>query len=185
MTNFEPEEAANLKDAERYRALRNDVAEGTGLYSHSRFGPVCATPEQLDAKADAMRRMSKSLFQLGEFVLHSGQKSIFKIECDNLTDEDIETFAKMASHISFKSVEGIPRGGVRFAEALKKYTDPDSDLHLVVDDVFTTGASMQEAIAAARWRGEEVVRGLAIFSRGTPDDGTEIIFSLNAFWGSL
>jgi hypothetical protein len=55
MTNFEPEEAANLKDAERYRALRNDVAEGTGLYSHSRFGPVCATPEQLDAKADAMR----------------------------------------------------------------------------------------------------------------------------------
>lgn len=44
-----------VRDAERYQALRKDVATGTGLYSHSRFGPVCATPEQLDEKADVLR----------------------------------------------------------------------------------------------------------------------------------
>ncbi len=45
-----------VRDAERYRALRKDVADGTGLYSHCRFGPICAAPEQLDAKADSLRR---------------------------------------------------------------------------------------------------------------------------------
>lgn len=134
--------------------------------------------------------MSDSLFQLGEFELHSGQKSIFKIECDNLTDEDIETFAKMVSHVSFKSVEGIPRGGVRFAKALEKYIDPDSEVHLVVDDVLTTGSSMVEAIEAATDRGEEVVRGIAIFTRGPNPNrcvraNATSIFYLNRFWSDL
>lgn len=132
--------------------------------------------------------MGASLFQLGNFVLHSGQESIFKIECDNLTDEDIETFAKLAGHISFKSVEGIPRGGIRFAEALKKYLDPESEVHLIVDDVVSTGASMDVAMAAATDRGEKVVRSLSIFSRQAPNanrPSIPSIFSLNRFWSSL
>lgn len=38
-----------------------------------------------------------NLFQTGNFKLHSGKTSNFKIECDALTDEDLETFAKLIS----------------------------------------------------------------------------------------
>jgi hypothetical protein len=36
-----------------------------------------------------------NLFQLGDFHLHSGQKSKYKINCDALTDEDWRTLAMM------------------------------------------------------------------------------------------
>ncbi len=126
-----------------------------------------------------------NLFQLGEFELHSGQKSIFKIECDDLSDEDIECFARLVGQVSFKSVEGVPRGGLRFAKALEKYIDPDSETHLVVDDVLTTGGSIKEVMHAARDRGEEVVRGVVIFARGDCIPFVVSVFQLGRFWSDL
>lgn len=86
-----------------------------------------------------------NLFQLGDFVLASKEKSYFKIYCDALSDKDIETLAYMIQRMvgRFSSVEGIPRGGLRLAEALKPYYVCASGPHLIVDDVLTTGSSMQ------------------------------------------
>ncbi len=63
-----------------------------------------------------------SLLKQGEFTLHSGEKSFFKIDCDFLTDEDIETLAFMVSKkIKFSGVSGVPTGGNRLKKALEKY----------------------------------------------------------------
>ena len=88
-----------------------------------------------------------NLFQLGNFVSHAGKELEWKIECDALTDEDWECLAKMISErCQFGSVYGIPRGGVKLANALEKYTTPNNPYRLVVDDVYTTGKSMNEAM---------------------------------------
>jgi hypothetical protein len=128
---------------------------------------------------------SDSIFQLFNFTLPNGDSTFYKIECDNLTDEDIECFAKMVGHVSFKSVEGIPRGGVPFAKALLKYIDPESEVHLVVDDVLASGKSMTDAMQAAFDRGEEVVRGVVIFSRGPKLNNCVPIFQMHPFWSEL
>jgi hypothetical protein len=128
---------------------------------------------------------SDSIFQLFNFTLPNGDSTFYKIECDNLTDEDIECFAKMVGHVSFKSVEGIPRGGVPFAKALLKYTDPESEVHLVVDDVLASGKSITDAMQAAFDGGEEVVRGIVIFSRGPKLNNCVPIFQMHPFWSEL
>ncbi len=127
----------------------------------------------------------QGIFQLFDFALSNGGSSIFKIECDNLTNEDIECFARMVAHVSFKSVESIPKGGIPFAKALEKYIDPESEVHLVVDDVLTSGKSMTDAMQAAFDRGEEVVRGVVIFSRGPKINNCVPIFQMHPFWSEL
>jgi orotate phosphoribosyltransferase len=103
-----------------------------------------------------------SLFNLGDFILHSGVGSSFKIDCDALTDNDLESLASAVSeHFIFSSVEGVPDGGLRFAEALRKYSETSEEIAplLIVDDVLTTGTSMEE-----QRRGREAI-GIVIFSR--------------------
>lgn len=89
-----------------------------------------------------------NLFQLGKFTSHAGNELDWKIECDALTDEDWDCLARMISERcgSFGSVYGIPRGGTKLANALEKYKNPKSIIHLVVDDVWTTGKSMREVM---------------------------------------
>jgi orotate phosphoribosyltransferase len=86
-----------------------------------------------------------NLFQLGEFSLHSGRTSNFKIECDALTDGDIECLASMLNLRVpvFSSVIGIPEGGLRLAHAMEQYTSK-SGPPLIVDDVYTTGKSFMD-----------------------------------------
>lgn len=64
-----------------------------------------------------------NLFRSGEFVLHSGQPSGWKIDADALTDADLATLAAIAAERlpPFGSVEGVPNGGLRFAEALQPH----------------------------------------------------------------
>ena len=103
------------------------------------------------------------LFQSGDFVLHSGASSGFKIDCDALTDDDWETLARIvAGRTKFGAVYGVPSGGERFADALQKYIDPSESTTLLVDDVLTTGASME----AARKLTPGVVLGVVVFARG-------------------
>ena len=88
-----------------------------------------------------------SLFQKGDFTSHAGLPLAWKIECDALTDDDWETLAFLISQrCTFGTVYGIPRGGVKLAKSLEKYCDPVIKTRLVVDDVYTTGKSMNDVM---------------------------------------
>jgi hypothetical protein len=98
------------------------------------------------------------VFEYGDYRLHSGGDSCFRIDCTALTYYDLCALASMIvpSLKPFGQVYGIPRGGVRFADVLQSYSTIGP--RLVVDDVLTTGASMQ-----AEWmQGDQ---GLVIFAR--------------------
>ncbi len=101
-----------------------------------------------------------SLFRLAPIVLHSGKQSDWKIDCDALDEEDLCCIATLLARQlpAFGSVEGVPRGGLRLADAMKAFqtTGP----LLIVDDVLTTGKSMGEHRA-----GRDDVIGAVIFSR--------------------
>ncbi len=111
-----------------------------------------------------------SLFQRGNFVLNSGAISTWKIECDSLSDEDIEALAEMMRKLvrPFGEVEGVPRGGLRIAAAMKEFITPDCPILLIVDDVLTTGGSMQRMRQSHADRGKEVwqIDGCVIWARG-------------------
>ena len=82
------------------------------------------------------------LFRKGKFKSHSGVSLDWKIDCDALSGEDIETLAKViGENLVFGSVIGIPSGGLRLAKALSRYARVGPVL--IVDDVMTTGASME------------------------------------------
>ena len=119
--------------------------------------------------------------------MHSGGTAHYKVECDALTDDDLDTLAYIVaekvrsmmpdhSGSGILSVYGVPSGGTRFAKALEKYTDPCGTLKLIVDDVLTTGKSME--VAKAQGHGEH---GVVIFARGICPDWVKPIFSMPWF----
>lgn len=117
-----------------------------------------------------------TLFVNGPFTSHSGLSFPFKIECDSLTQDEIDVLAKMAYDRfgPFRDVISVPTGGDRFAAAIKKLIDADEFASrvpiipvVIVDDVLATGASMEEALEKAVKDGikEEDCMGIVIFSR--------------------
>jgi orotate phosphoribosyltransferase len=115
-----------------------------------------------------------NLFQKKEITLHSGGKSFFKIECDALTDDDIETLAYIISRkYTFYDVVGIPRGGIRIANALQKYAS--NGPLLIVDDVLTTGKSMEEM---RKKHSNVLTIGVVLFARGKCPKWVEPIFNM-------
>ena len=105
------------------------------------------------------------LFKLGDFTLHSGSKSFWKIDCDALSDADWAVLARLVSESvpRFKKVIGIPEGGLKLAKALKpfRFPNPENPV-LIVDDVLTTGSSMERVRQSIN---DECV-GAVIFARG-------------------
>jgi hypoxanthine phosphoribosyltransferase len=118
-----------------------------------------------------------NLFQKKEITLHSGDVSYFKIECDALTDGDIETLAYIISRkYTFYDVVGIPRGGIRIANALQKYaSNSPLKILLIVDDVLTTGKSMEKA---REMFGNVLSQGVVLFARGKCPKWVEPIFNM-------
>lgn len=86
-----------------------------------------------------------ALFIKSTFTSAAGLKLDWKIECDALTDDDWAGIAAiMAPYVrSFRDAFGVPRGGLKLAEHMKKYRDPLSNYVLLTDDVWTTGHSMR------------------------------------------
>lgn len=102
-----------------------------------------------------------SLFRTGKFSLHSGAVSDFKIDADFLSNDDWSALAAYAvAHLlpPFGEVEGVPTGGLSFANHLGSWAT-EGPL-LIVDDVLTTGDSMEEQ------RGDRDAVGLVVFARG-------------------
>lgn len=117
-----------------------------------------------------------ALFQRGSFTLASGAASDFKIECDALTDEDWRTLAYLLAQRLpvFGRVEGVPRGGLRLAEAMRPFQIPTSGNICVVDDVWTTGGSWHrfaEQIDAPTF-------GAVVFARGPLPDNVTALFQM-------
>ena len=107
-----------------------------------------------------------------EFISHAGRLLDFKIECDALSDADIaELAAIIAMRFRFGQVVGIPRGGLRLAKALEPYAKTGPTL--IVDDVLTTGRSMEAAREAVS------DRGVVIFARGPCPSWVTPVFSLD------
>jgi len=116
------------------------------------------------------------MFESGNFRLHSGDQSLWKINCDCLSTDDWATLAALAGdRLRFSAVVGIPQGGLAFAEGCRKYADLSQPLPvLIVDDVLTTGASMEEF--KARTKGPVI--GCVVFARGPCPDWVTPIFHL-------
>jgi orotate phosphoribosyltransferase len=84
------------------------------------------------------------VFDKKDFVSHSGEKLTWKIEVDDLDHYDIETLAYLISQRKkFTKVFGVPTGGNRLAFELAQYEDLMPNTILLVDDVMTTGGSME------------------------------------------
>ena len=122
------------------------------------------------------------LFNNGEFILHSGSTSRFKIDCDHLSEEDLAALAAMIAPKlkPFQKVIGIPTGGLRFADYLKQYeTNNEEDGWLIADDVLSTGSSFVEF--RKMYFSEEPfnkARGVVIFARGPCPEWVQPIFKL-------
>lgn len=93
------------------------------------------------------------------FVLHSGDRSPFRINADALDDETLHACAAwLAEKLPpFGEVVGIPEGGLRLAKAMEAHATEGPVL--IVDDVLTTGRSME-----TEREGHEI--GAVLFARG-------------------
>lgn len=133
-----------------------------------------------------------NLFSLGNYVLHSGVQSDFKIDCDALRYKDLHAIAHIALKVlpPFSDVYGIPKGGTRLAEELTFWCDPEANRVLIVDDVCTTGTSFYDFAEEfwGKWDYEHEISyqkppemaGLVIFARGPCPDWVTPLFTLNS-----
>jgi hypothetical protein len=127
---------------------------------------------------------TEHLFNQGEFTLHSGGTTSFLIDCNALTDEDLAALAKEVSMwLSWRKVVGVPEGGLRFAEKLSAYNIDSPELPvLIADDVWTTGASMEQ-MASDVLRDRDlgngtVVQGVVIFARSEVRGRVHALFQM-------
>ena len=119
------------------------------------------------------------LFKLGRFTSHSGLPLDWKVEADALGAGDWEALALMASRIlpPFGQVEGVPTGGLPFAESLRRHAT-EGPL-LIADDVCTSGRSMEVARA-----GREAI-GVVAFARGPVPPWVRAVCTVNeALWSA-
>lgn len=157
---------------ERLREIRKEAGGGSGNFSIGKH--------QRLLEAEVVRLLEQrgtSLFMLGDFKLHSGRYSRFKIDCDALTEADWDTLAFIGMEKlgwpDFYAVLSVPRGGDRFAVALEKYKKNYGTV-LLVDDVLTTGQSIE----AHRRQSPAIKYGLVVFARGECPSWVTPIFQM-------
>jgi len=110
----------------------------------------------------------ETLFKFDSFISHSGKALDWKIECDSLNMEDWDCFAKIISKkYTFGDVIGVPTGGDILRECLRPYQTDDCPFVLIVDDVLTTGESMERERRRLHDSGVPFNRisGIVIFAR--------------------
>ena len=107
------------------------------------------------------------LFQKVDFKSHAGLDLSWKIEMDALSDNEWKCIAHMIIELSqpFRAAIGIPRGGLKLSGYLNDYgsTQKESDPYLIVDDVMTTGGSME--VFKKEHFNDKYVIGWVVFAR--------------------
>jgi hypothetical protein len=122
-----------------------------------------------------MERRLMHLFERKPFKMASGGVARYTIQSKALSDEDMATLAWLISEKGdIREVYGVTAGGRRLADALEKYCGKQG-VRLIVDDVLTTGASMEAARLETGWH--DAV-GVVIFARGPCPDWVLPIFSM-------
>ena len=110
------------------------------------------------------------LFQSIDFTSHSGLDLSWKIEMDALSDPEWFTIKKMIMELTppFKEAVGIPQGGTKLGDLLNEHgTGKEEDPICIVDDVLTTGESMEYFLTQyQRNRRPFTAIGWVVFARG-------------------
>ena len=124
------------------------------------------------------------LFIEEDFTGHSGGQLHWKIEMDALDGAEWKCIARMIMEHEtrpFQAAIGIPRGGLTLSMYLNDYsTQNPKDPYLIVDDVLTTGGSMEE------FKKEHFINrrtiGWVVFSRNRPPDWVRVLFQMPKVW---
>ena len=132
-------------------------------------------------------------FALGKFTLSSGIPSIFKIDCEKFNNDEIMMHAFLASRLMAGSqplraskIVSIPKGGDRLAQVLNDACRKDDTAPIyIVDDVYTTGASMKRMRAELNEQFPNAdIRGVVLYARGPVPDWVQAVFNINnKLWG--
>ena len=121
------------------------------------------------------------LFQKIDFKSHAGLDLHWKIEMDALSHSEWECITQMIIELSplFKEAIGIPRGGNILGKLLNKHgTGKREDPICIVDDVLTTGGSMNEFKRKRQWRNPSEYIGWVVFARSEPPDWVTALFQM-------
>ena len=120
------------------------------------------------------------LFVEEDFKSHAGLDLHWKIEMDALDEEEWKCIARMISEYQtepFQAAIGIPRGGIKLGQYLNEYSTQNSeDPYLIVDDVLTTGGSMEE-YKREHFKDKNAI-GWVVFSRTKPVEWINTLFQM-------
>ena len=121
------------------------------------------------------------LFVEEDFTGHSGGDLHWKIEMDALDPEEWKCIATMIMEYQFgkpfRAAIGIPRGGIKLGQYLNEYSTQNSDHpYLLVDDVLTTGGSMEE-YKKKNFEEKDVI-GWVVFARTHPAKWIRTLFQM-------
>jgi hypothetical protein len=120
------------------------------------------------------------LFIEEDFKSHAGLDLHWKIEMDALDEAEWKCIARMIMEYQtepFQAAIGIPRGGLKLSVYLNDYsTQNNNDPYLIVDDVLTTGGSMEEF--KKEYFDKNKVFGWVVFSRQRPPDWVRTLFQM-------
>jgi hypothetical protein len=122
-----------------------------------------------------------NLFQSVDFKSHAGLDLTWKIEMDAITAPEWFTLSQMILELSepFREAIGIPRGGMELGSRLNQYgTGNKTDPILIVDDVLTTGGSMEEFRRKRAFRNPTNYIGWVVFARGYPPSWCKALFQM-------
>ena len=118
------------------------------------------------------------LFQKVDFESHAGADLSWKIEMDALSVHEWKCISHIIMDFSkpFQKAIGIPRGGTVLGKILDKYsTGKSTDPICIVDDVLTTGMSMEEEKKKYTDIG---VIGWVVFARGSVPFWIDALFRM-------
>ena len=125
------------------------------------------------------------LFKSGDFKSHSGLDLSWKIEMDALSDSEWFTIKKMIIEYTppFREAVGVPEGGIKLGSLLNEHaTGDEKDPVCIVDDVLTTGESMEYFLSQYK-RNRRLMPYMAIgwvvFARTKCPDWVSALFQMS------